>query len=215
MTNKSETLTRMKADTFRARLRLGMGFASPVHVPETLKVRDTAITQLCDALCVDGDLDLRGCTRLQMLPARLVVRGELIIDDCPEIQELPASVRELRAFSAEGCHRLQSIASLVECRGPVDLTGCSSLEPLRPEFRAAVRVKFDGGDIFYNSVYIESAAPQTILGVAPGRRIGELVSCRLLEKHPILQSTIISASAEESSGGVYLTADTSSLIISR
>lgn len=75
MGKMAERLTRMKADTFRARIRLGLGFDGPVHVPEPLTLRDTSVEFLCDALCVDGHLDIGGCVELGALPERLVVRG--------------------------------------------------------------------------------------------------------------------------------------------
>jgi hypothetical protein len=208
-----EKLTRMKADTFRARLRLGLGFAAAVHVPENLKIRDTSITHLCDALCVDGDLDLGGCVNLRTLPERLVVRGRLIIDGCQEITGLPATLRELFGFSAVGCNKLTSIAPIVECRGRLDLAGCTGMSPLPPAFTAVGKVKFKDCWLDYDSVFIKLAdLPTTLLSTLPGKRIGEVLAHPVLEGHPVLEAQITEVIEMDSWKGILLYADTSALI---
>jgi hypothetical protein len=212
----TEKLTRMKADTFRARLRLGLGFVGPVHVPENLKIRDTAITHLCDTLCVDGDLDLAGCVSLAALPERLIVRGKLIIDGCAQITGLLPTVRELFGLSAEGCHRLTSIEPLVECRGRLDLTGCTGMAPLPRGFTAIDRVTLDGCWIDDDSVFIRtSPMPETLRMAMVGRPIRDLLGHPVLAGHPVLDAVITDTLEMDLWSGVIFHADTSALVLKR
>lgn len=208
-----EKLTRMKADTFRARLRLGLGFASAVHIPEDLKIRDTSITHLCDALYVDGNLDLEGCVSLHTLPKRLVVRGRLIIDGCHEITGLPVTLREVFGFSAVGCNKLISIDPIVECRGRLDLTNCTGMSPLPPAFTAVGKVKFKDCWLDDDSVFIKlTDLPATLLSTLPGKQIGQVLAHPILEGHPVLEGRITKALVIESWKGILLYADTSALV---
>lgn len=210
----TEKLIRMKADTFRARLRLGLGFDGPVHVPESLRIRDTNVVHLCDALCVDGDLDLEGCVNLAALPERLIVRGRLIIDGCAKVARLPSTVRELFGFRAVGCAQLTSIDALVECRGRLDLRGCTAVAPLPPSFSALDKVTLDGCWIDDDSVFIGMGLmPDTILTASIGRRIGDLLGHRILAGHPVLDAKITDTLEMAQWGGVVFYANTSALVI--
>ena len=207
-----EKLTRMKADTFRARLRLGLGFPSAVHVPESLKIQDTAVETLCDTLCVDGSLDLTGCANLRSLPARLVVRGKLTLDGCVQLTALPSSVREVFGFSAVGCELLTSIGSIVECRGRLDLTACTSLAPLADRFIATGRVTLSGCSFHHDCVVLPSGTPETVMLSLPGRRLGDVISHRLLPDHPVFEAIISAAQHNAWLGGPALSADCSALV---
>ncbi len=209
----AEKLTRMKADTFRARLRLGLGFDGPVHVPEKLAVCDRNVEHLCDAICVDGDLNLSGCSNLESLPERLVVRGQLSISGCARITRLPQTVRELFGFKAVGCSDLKSITPLVECRGTLDLRGCESLDPLPPDFTAVGLIKLDGIRIDENSVFVQGQLPETIRQASIGKRIGDVVRHRILAGHRILDTVITDAFEMKLWDGVVFCADTSPMII--
>lgn len=214
MTEVKDRLVRMKADTFRARLRLGMGMPSAVHVPEDLRLRDDAITSLCDALCVDGDLNLEGCTSLAALPPRLVVRGRLVIDGCVAIRELPSTVREVFGFSAQDCHMLKSIGSIVHCRGRLNLSGCQALGPLRPDFKAVGSAKLGQCSFVEGAVRLGMALPDAVQAAAIGMRVGEVVSHSALTGHPVLDARITDVRAlREWSSTTVLDADTSALII--
>lgn len=205
-------LIRMKADTFRATLRLGLGFKGPIHVPEELRIRDTGITQLCDTLCVDGDLDLTGCTNLETLPSRLIVRGELTIDRCSKITALPSTVREVFGFSAEGCDQLVSIDPIVECRGPLNVAGCKALAPLPPTFRAKDQVQLTGCLVTATSTTLDAEVPETIMTGLPGRRLGALLDHAVLAMHPIRDAIITGARWNRYTGKTDLDIDGSALI---
>lgn len=185
-------LTRMKADTFRATLRLDLGFRGPVHVPEAMKIRDTGIERLCEALCVDGDLDLRGCVNLRELPARLVVRGKLYIDGCVHITALPDSARELFGFSASGCSALTSISPLVECRGQLDLTGCPSISSLSPEFRAEEKVTLTDCVLRPDVVELKMLLADSLVAALPGKSLRQIVIPPALALHPVLDAKVLS-----------------------
>ena len=62
---------RMRADTFRAHLRLGLELPDLIYVPEGLKLSRSSVERLCEGLCVDGELALHTCARLIALPSRL------------------------------------------------------------------------------------------------------------------------------------------------
>ena len=210
----AETLTRMKADSFRARLRLGLGFVGPVHIPEALTLRDSAITYLCDTLCVDGDLDLKGCVNLAALPRRLIVRGRLRIDGCARITSLPTTLRELFGLSARGCHGLTSVAPLVECHRSLILTGCTAMEPLSPELRVKGKVSLDNCRVDHDTVFIKTGAmPETVRIAAVGRKIGDTLDHPVLAGHPLLGAVITEAVEMEPWDGVFFYTDTSALII--
>lgn len=208
----TEKLVRMKADTFLARLRLGLGFAGPVHVPEDLTISDTAITHLCDTLCVDGNLNLTGCVNLRTLPARLIVRGKLTINDCREITSLPATLREVFGFRAANCSKLTSIAPIVECRGELDLTGCTAMAPLSPTFTAIGRARFSDCRITHASVFVKMMMPEVIMNSLVGKRVGDVLSLSLLNGHPVLDAEITGMLEMEYWGGMILYADTSLLV---
>lgn len=209
----AEKLTRMKADTFRARLRLGLGFDDPVHVPEKLVVCDRNVEHLCDAICVDGDLNLSGCISLERLPERLVVRGQLSISGCERITRLPQTVRELFGFKAVGCSDLKSIAPLVECRGTLDLRGCGSVGALPTDFTAVDLIRLDGMRIDADSVFVHGQLPETVRQASIGKRIGDVVRHRVLGDHRILDAVITDASEMKLWDGVIFYADTSQMII--
>lgn len=193
MASTSGKLVRMKADTFRATLRLGLGFKGPVHVPEALKVRDSGIEELCEALCVDGDLDLQGCSRLLTLPSKLVVRGRLRLDGCIGIKMLPTSVREVFGLSAKGCASLRTIESIVECRGTVDLRGCNELEPVSTTFQALEKVQIDGCTITPTEFIIQHELRDVIIIALPGKRIRDVIESTILANHPVLNGVITNA----------------------
>lgn len=208
----AEKLTRMKADTFRARLRLGLGFAGPVHVPETLKLRDTAVDRLCDTLCVDGDLDLAGCSNLEQLPERLIVRGKLILDGCAKLETLPPTLREVGALSAVDCPRLTSIAPVAECRGELTLLNCEAMQPLPPYFCAGTKVTVSNCTIYPDHLRFEGSIPETLMIALPGRGLGEIIDHPLLTGHPVLTATIEKADHNEYLGKIMLEADYSALV---
>ena len=212
MTSKIEKVTRMRADTFRATLRLGLGFAGPVHVPEKLKLLDTGTEQLCEALCVDGDLDLAGCTRLASLPERLVVRGRLVLDGCTRIAALPWATRELSGLSAVGCTALASLGSLVECRGDLKLVGCTAIGTLPPALRVADKVVLDGCVISAGKVSLSARLPDTLLAALPGRTLGSLLHHPALVGHDLLNAVIERAALKQDWEVTDVELDTAALI---
>ena len=211
MTTKQPALVRMKADTFRATLRLGLGFKGPVHVPESLKIRDTAIDRLCHTLCVDGDLDLEGCTRLSTLPERLIVRGKLTIDGCVAIAALPLTVREVVGLSAVGCASLGSVASIMECRGPVDLTGCTALEALPPTFRATKKFVLDGAVIRPDRVDVSYPIPDVLALALVSQPLRSAIAPSILARHPVLNALIKEVSAWPDGTGIRMHLDAGDL----
>lgn len=210
-----EKLTRLRADTFRARLRLGLGFDSPIHVPHDLTVCDGDIEHLCDAICVDGKLNLSGCVNLEALPERLVVRGELVITDCGKITRLPGTVRELFGLRASGCSALESIEPLARCHGELDLRGCEAMGAISSDFKAVGLVKLDGLRIDEDTIFVKGSLPDVVKQASIGKKVGEVVSHRVLGDHPILNAVITDAGDMELWESVRFRADTSDLIIPR
>ncbi|WP_126003492.1 hypothetical protein [Sphingomonas koreensis] len=205
---------RMTAESVHARLRHGrLRFQEAIHVPGDLTISDPTIQYLCNALRVDGGLDLSGCTRLEALPERLIVRGALIIDRCVSLKRLPSGLHEVNRFSAEGCTALKSIAPIGVCHGPVNLIGCAGLEPLTPDFRATTSLQIDHCIIFPRAFCVDLNVPETIIAVAPGRRIRELIDHRLLSRHPIREEVVTHAERDLALGDLRLGIDATSLVI--
>ncbi|SOB79093.1 hypothetical protein SAMN06297144_0371 [Sphingomonas guangdongensis] len=138
--------------------------------------------------------------------------GKLTLDGCARIESLPPTVRELFGLSAVGCSLLASIGSLVECHGPLDLRGCDALAPLPADFKAVNCVELDGLWIGATFIALKCQLPDVVREAAIGKRIGDVISHRILDNHRLLDVVISDARESMTWGGVVLDVDTSSMI---